>query len=1176
MLLCRPVRRKISKANHEIHETKFTKNHERNQNMKNCKFCDHKDLPILPLRLAYIPKYRADEAPQLIADKSITPFIERAECDAIKPYKSRTKGGLYVLRTITEGFVFTWNEATDSWTAFAATWDGKFKKVAVPGKNSGTWEEAPEFACEMGAHLCLASLISIPKSDKTKTVWVGYSRVMWTQEIRAMIKENKDKIRENLMIPLDVNSLANGGALNAKHGFRVDKEGEKLSKHVPEYSQTFSWSGQVEHIFQYTHTQPCREEGLASLPRAAEAKPTGEAMYKINPNSGGIVLALKDPVGILQDINGARNQVISSYVTYFEQEQTVHEHIIANLIVEQRENMQQTPEGIDLWRKKYRPRIDEEKVNERIKRYRKRVNLKLNAIKLLATDWKLWATSKDLWDAWACYSDRHARILNALSNHMADCLEGAGSHPLEYEALEGFLTALVKDPNGRHRALALSITGDAEFLKFMKANSGFAESGGSNPQKKEGASATDKLGDTGVLNINRQTVDIMREFYDKFITWRLTHAYATARNLNESMATIGQVLNAAIARMVAQKKLEAQYLSRCFVFAAALRAEVELKIFQYTFTADQWIFDIHSTLWTHNGQKLEAGKLIEGVAKKTKTSVIKNLATQLDQISLPPNLPLNPLKNKIPIASYFTSVKGKLQEEFVKLTTETKAPRAKGKFKERVGPYQAQTHWLKSATAPLAILGIFLTGDNLLTNIADYKRRGKSFDEFDNQRGLSGVISAALGMAAVSAELISFIAEKKYKQPMRELEYYVRGNLVDRLADKNGPKKMQQLINQFEKHGKRLAPQMFGAVFISSVSRVVGGACAIGFSTADAYDLIQKGQSVSEKGGEAKLYYGATGFMMASGGLSAIASAVGAAGVLEASGVLAASAVGAAEVAATGAAAGAAAGAMGATVEAAVIATGATAGEIAVTAASPLSLGILKAIAALGKPFAFLGPWGWTGLAIAALVVYVYLSIEAENSEPTALEIWMSRCFFGKGLESKDPNLQKFGLDFKGELLGYYQALFALSVKFKWNIKALRDDSVEMEIKLPCYSPDASDYCYVIYLDGKNTGQKFPCVVHSKPSARSVDPQLKTYQLGTWFSTENVKFPPPVVGLLEGGKSVQETVHPGVLVITAKFKVNEDYFQKAVLKLEYWPNYYDMPDIKIMPKPNSNTITVGI
>lgn len=55
--------------------------------------------------------------------------------------------------------------------------------------------------------------------------------------------------------------------------------------------------------------------------------------------------------------------------------------------------------------------------------------------------------------------------------------------------------------------------------------------------------------------------------------------------------------------------------------------------------------------------------------------------------------------------------------------------------------------------------------------------------------------------------------------------------------------------------------------------------------------------------------------------------------------------------------------------------------------------------------------------------------------------------------------------------------------------------------------------------------------------------------------------------VLEFSEPFAFTLQGGTAIFRGKVRVNEDYFNSAKLKFEYWPDATNMPDLKMIPVP---------
>src|SRR6202000_2477498 len=108
-----------------------------------CKFCNRSGLPLLPLRLAFVPQ-AAETLPAAITRQ---PRVV-----------SGLAGGHYALRVVTEGYVYVYDErAGGVWRCFGATPTGQMREFPLDAVAPIT----PAFHCALKGHADVAAGINL-------------------------------------------------------------------------------------------------------------------------------------------------------------------------------------------------------------------------------------------------------------------------------------------------------------------------------------------------------------------------------------------------------------------------------------------------------------------------------------------------------------------------------------------------------------------------------------------------------------------------------------------------------------------------------------------------------------------------------------------------------------------------------------------------------------------------------------------------------------------------------------------------------------------------------------------------------------------------------------------------------------------------------------------------------
>lgn len=196
-----------------------------------------------------------------------------------------------------------------------------------------------------------------------------------------------------------------------------------------------------------------------------------------------------------------------------------------------------------------------------------------------------------------------------------------------------------------------------------------------------------------------------------------------------------------------------------------------------------------------------------------------------------------------------------------------------------------------------------------------------------------------------------------------------------------------------------------------------------------------------------------------------------------------------------------------------------------------------------------LGPFG---IALAFVALGVIALWWAMTAEDTVAEIWMDRCYFGRGERSEKPWTDAQAVEEIEHLNAIYVGLGA-QVGFNDNILGdsglLSDyDTVKVQIKLGDYDANRSAYEWSLWIHHKD-GRKFR--VMSGQAGRSNEPQ-------------------PIVSMVNDGNHSSDgseiwikrrvydrSMEKTTLTIQASADVLTKYFSKVSLEAQYWLDQVD-------------------
>ncbi|WP_290870978.1 T6SS effector BTH_I2691 family protein [Aquabacterium sp.] len=987
---------------------------------QDCKFCNRQGLPLLPLRLAYVPKHTT----------SLPSTLTQGN-----PNLRGVTDGAYALRVINEGYVYMLDmRAGGFWRCFAATETGHFKELPLDTQPT----QQPAFQCSRSGHATVASFISVERASEAGDVWIGYSRVWWTQAIRARIK-GEASLRASLMVSLNAASTVTGGSLPAHSGVRLSSA-DQLASMVGEYAKDETAFATIDQRYANATT-------AGALPRHGQAESVLKAMHSISPRNA-IVLALRDTVGIVQDINHWRNLQAGALAKYQGDAQRLEGRIIGDLILNLESSMKKQGQG-DLWSKRFEPKVAMAKVRDDKKAHLRKVEELEAKITKASQDWCAWTGHEGFKQAWVAYDGENKRCGLALEKEFATCVFGSGGTKPEQAWWAQWLTSDPDDPN--HALWIAFAAGDKDLLAFLKGDAA-------------------KPLDVGKLD---KAVDVTkngREVLLKLHEWRKTRKekglLRAAQQESGLLATsIASQLHI-LARTQPEQALQAGQRLRIII---ASRVEVTITPHAQVMTMQQLVVQMHEAVW---------GPPKATLSKTVREARRLQLAQSVDGAWLGGRF----------TASKLVVVDAWLPDPALKLAAAS-ASSASGVPPTIALPRQALNNWegmtaylksLKGAPGGLMGVGAALQISNLSATLIQLDRatKGNAANRDDSiTESYYGVVSGSLGLLALTGEVMA-------------------GTLAAR-----APRSVVTAA----------AARMLTAAGWTALGGGMLGAIS---GVVDLLQSAMKGVSFRDEGDDdAKRSSYLAAF---SSGFGVVAS--GALAVIAAGQLL--SAAGATSVAAT-----------------AVISAGATLSVIPVA--------------------------GWIALVIGATAAGVYFAWQASIEEDTPLEKWLSCCHWRNETKYANTTRIKF-TSLKREMAEFQQAIYGISVTLNW-VDRLGKDEVEVNVTMPGYSKN-SDHAFLLELHGTKWART---LVHRKSSPYSSDPELKPQApvQASMSATPVGKKAIPMSDVMDFSEPFGLAQQNGTGVFSGKIRVNENYFNTAKLKFEYWPDAVHHPELKMIPVP---------
>lgn len=515
------------------------------------KFCGRPGLPILPMRIAYVPGGKNDLPDGVYADAEL--------------HYETMRQGAYMLRTITAGYVYIWDPRRSyGWRAFAATATGQMKEVPVDDDNRPS--EQPTFTCTREGHGLESALINVEApANASRNVWVGYSRVWWTRDIRRDLQRD-ERWRQKVMIELDAKAVWAGGHPKPDTGMRVAEDGANLAKHAIEFRDAPG----AATLFANTLTPGVSLFGGQSAALALK-------MRQMTPK-GGIVLALRDPVGVLADISTWRNKCMGELAEHHLDPTRLREVGVAQIIDGLEKQMQSTGDE----RKRLRERINTGKVAKTLSDNKAAIARMREKIEGAGRDWAWWYGRERFWLTCKTYSPKDGAAGERLEEDMALCVDGAGAVESEHKAIddslkeEGMLDGTYE---ALWRALAAN---DGELLAFL-----------------------DREGKGKVISKQVSNIRKMVKNYNDWLKARV--AKGQLPPMKAAGAAIGRFMATQLLRLTLSGDPIAERVAARVTLTMSARMNVVMAVRTHTTTLPRMISDMHQIVWEPNQATVTVG-----------------------------------------------------------------------------------------------------------------------------------------------------------------------------------------------------------------------------------------------------------------------------------------------------------------------------------------------------------------------------------------------------------------------------------------------------------------------------------------------------------------------------------------------------------------------------------------
>ncbi len=286
-----------------------------------CKACKREGLAIFPLRVAAITTGTSPSWQPAVPDQTI-----------------KLNGGeyKYALRTLREGYLYVLLDSM-YWQAYEVTADGCLREFYSGSRPEGQSVEPLSPACREANHDIIASFINIDTKAYSQAE-IAFSSDPWSPEVLAAYVKQRPPGR---FTHVDLKSFQ---ASPGKHerGMALDFSLSSLTERVTEFHTNFFPQPGIA-IGPYSKTVQGGAHGFHS--RLAKSKLDafrGKVMRTIDSFGSAGAIILDDTIGIIQELNSGRLQLIQDCHDYTSRTEVRHQFMTSRAITRTLEAVQDT------------------------------------------------------------------------------------------------------------------------------------------------------------------------------------------------------------------------------------------------------------------------------------------------------------------------------------------------------------------------------------------------------------------------------------------------------------------------------------------------------------------------------------------------------------------------------------------------------------------------------------------------------------------------------------------------------------------------------------------------------------------------------------------------------------------------------------------------------------------
>ncbi|WP_312983573.1 T6SS effector BTH_I2691 family protein [Atlantibacter sp.] len=285
-----------------------------------CKVCQRTGLPVFPLRVAAVPKA----------------LVSSGWKPAVPEQDAGLTGGefKYALRTLRMGYLYVLLDKR-VWQGYQVTAEGYLRQFDALSVPEGDTVEPVSEACREQGHCISASFINLDEK-KYREAWLAFSSDPWSREVLADYKSGKRPDSRFRKISLSTLKESPGSVPGA---LVLDPSLASLKANVAEFAT---------QVFPRTEKVAGEPSGGAHgfYPRLESADALGLKVARLGAQYGCRIaaLALDDSVGVIQELNNSRLQIVEARQAYINSPGILHKSLVSRAISGYMESLKKTTE----------------------------------------------------------------------------------------------------------------------------------------------------------------------------------------------------------------------------------------------------------------------------------------------------------------------------------------------------------------------------------------------------------------------------------------------------------------------------------------------------------------------------------------------------------------------------------------------------------------------------------------------------------------------------------------------------------------------------------------------------------------------------------------------------------------------------------------------------------------